>query len=256
MVVIRTQQMKALDSIALRRFEDELVAHSKDFSPRLAETLGDEQLRVAVRAAMHRADSHGFTYRGPIRLFVELAFLCGSAFDADPQYPLLGQILGSGADQMTRAERMHHAFSDYVDTVCGLGNSNVRTALMKLLMYARTPITTFPNGFVPGMLEQLHRVFPEKVAYVGAEGLNAMIQKAIGEARSRGFTTHRQGALLVALMFALGQGCSEDPLYPWISSTLSDSRIIDAANRAERLERKAVTWLEHVLANEDEVSGT
>ena len=52
---------------------------------------------------------------------------------------------------------------------------------------------------------------------------------------------------MVALMIAFGHGCTEDPLYPWIARTLKDERITDATERAERLERKAVTWLKHVL---------
>ena len=54
---------------------------------------------------------------------------------------------------------------------------------------------------------------------------------------------------MVALMFAFGHGCANDPLYPWIANTLRDERIADSAARADRLERKALTWLNHVLAN-------
>ena len=79
--------MLAFEQAALRRFEDEMVVHSKDFSPLLCEIIGEDQLRVAVRQAMARAAGYGFTYRGPIRLFIEMMFLCGSAFDTDPQYP-------------------------------------------------------------------------------------------------------------------------------------------------------------------------
>jgi hypothetical protein len=49
-------------------------------------------------------------------------------------------------------------------------------------------------------------------------------------------------------MFAFGHGCTHDPLYPWIARTLKDERIKDPAARAERLEKKAITWLDHVLA--------
>ena len=48
-------------------------------------------------------------------------------------------------------------------------------------------------------------------------------------------------------MFAFGHGCCEDPLYPWIARTLTDEKITDAEARAKRLEKKAITWLDHVL---------
>ena len=58
----------------------------------------------------------------------------------------------------------------------------------------------------------------------------------------------RGEALVVVLMFAFGHGCTDDPLYPWISRTLKDERIVGPAARVERLEKKSITWLEHVLA--------
>jgi hypothetical protein len=54
--------------------------------------------------------------------------------------------------------------------------------------------------------------------------------------------------MIVILMFAFGHGCVADPLYPWISQVLTDERITSAEARGQRLERKALTWLDHVLA--------
>ncbi len=45
---IREKQMKVLEDAALRRFEDEMVEHSKKFTPKLCEVLGEEQLRAGV----------------------------------------------------------------------------------------------------------------------------------------------------------------------------------------------------------------
>jgi hypothetical protein len=54
MLNIRPNQMKVFEEAALRRFEDEMVVHSKELTPRLCEVLGDEQLRVALRQSMNR----------------------------------------------------------------------------------------------------------------------------------------------------------------------------------------------------------
>ena len=97
------------------------------------------------------------------------------------------------------------------------------------------------------MLQEMTRAFPQKAAYVGEEGLLALIQEGRTEARKYGFSTVRGEAMMVVLMFAFGHGCTDDPLYPWISRTLKDERIKDPAARAKRLEKKAVTWLDHVL---------
>jgi hypothetical protein len=52
MLTLRREQISAFEQAALCRFENELVAHCRDFATRLCEIIGDEQLRVAVRSSM------------------------------------------------------------------------------------------------------------------------------------------------------------------------------------------------------------
>jgi hypothetical protein len=249
-LVIRAEQMEAFDEAARLQFENEMVAHSKQFAPRLCEVLGDAQLRTALRSAIKRSETHGFTKRGPIRLYIEMMFLCGSAFDTDPQYPLLGEILRGSGDEMERAEQIHHASLDYLKNVSGADNVNVRRALAKVHAFAERPVT-FQGAFTEGMLDEITGIFPQKVAYIGKERVQALIDEGIAKAQEYNFTTDRPRALIVALMFSFGHGCTDDPLYPWIGQTLRDERIVDAKARAARLEKKALTWLDHVLARSD-----
>jgi hypothetical protein len=254
-IIIRAEQMKVFEQAARRHFEEEMVAHSKAFSPPLCEVIGDDQLRLAVRSAITRAEGFGFTFRGPIRLFIEMMFLCGSAFDTDPQYAPVGEVLNQSGDQMQRAQQIHEGFLDYLEKVSGPRAANVHRALNDLLVMARGPLI-FANDFVGDMLELMDRVFPRKTAYVGEAGLKALIQEGILESREYNFDAARQTALVVVLKFALGHGCTDDLLYPWIARTLRDERITDASARAARLEKKAVTWLEHVVARNERGSQT
>ena len=93
MLQIRFDQMKVFEEAAWLHFEDEMVVHSREFSPKLCAVLGEEQLRVALRQAIKRAGGYGFTFRGPVRLYIELMFLFGSHFDTDPQYPCRGRLV-------------------------------------------------------------------------------------------------------------------------------------------------------------------
>ena len=256
MLQIREEQMAVFEQAALRRFEDEMVVHSKIFSPRLCEVLGEEQLRVALRRAIARAGGYGFSYRGPIRLFIEFMFLFGSAFDTDPQYPWAGKILQAADDQMERAEQLRDKTLDYQEKVSGPNAANTLQALEKLSAIARRP-TNIPSGdFIRGTLAEMSRVFPQKAAYIGEEGLKALIQEAKAEAQKYRLPSVRGETLIMVLMFAFGHGCTADPLYPWIARTLKDERIIEPSARAERLQRKAVTWLDHVLARPREGAKT
>lgn len=248
MLSIRPEQIEVLERGTRQRFEDEMVLHGKAFSPRLSQVIGDDQLRVAVRQAIERARGFGFTNRGPIRLYIELIFLRGSDFDTDPQYPELGRILREEEDQMWRAERMFDAVNDYIAKVSGPNGVNVRAALEAVAAFARAPAAFSTAGFVPEMLREMGRAFPQKATYVGEEALAALVEEGRAAARRYGFAATRAEALIVVLMFAFGHGCIADPLYPWISQTLADEQIVDATARAARLEKKALTWLDHVLA--------
>src|SRR6185295_17523415 len=139
---------------------------------------------------------------------------------------------------------------DYLEKVSGPGAANVHKALKDLLEFTRTPVTV-STTFAATMLEDMNRLFPQKAAYVGEAGLRAIVDEGVDEARRHQFTTVQQVALLVVLKFAFGHGCTADPLYPWISQTLADEKIVSPAARAERLEKKAITWLEHVVAAND-----
>lgn len=96
----------------------------------------------------------------------------------------------------------------------------------------------------------MYQAFPRKATYLGRPALKAVIVEGRAAAKRYSLTTLRAEALIVILMYAFGHGCIDDPLYPWISQTLNDPRIVDATARGERLERKALTWLDHVLARQ------
>ncbi len=249
---IRRQQMEAFDRAALVAFENEMVVHSQGFSPRLCEVIGEQQLRVALRGAMERAGTYGFTNRGPLRLYIELMFLCGSGFDTDPQYPAIAEVLNGSGDQMVRAEQVYEGVVDYQGKVSGENNINVRKSLEFLSAFARKPVSLTSNDFAAKTLQEMTSSFPQKAAYIGEDSLTRLIHEGRTEARKYGFTTLRAEALIVVLMFAFGHGCTDDPLYPWISRTLKDKKIASPAARAKRLEKKALTWLDHVLARPQE----
>ncbi len=249
-MIIRQAQVEELGKYTLHAFEDEMVAHLAEFSPPLFKVIKEEQMREVVRFGINRADGHGFTLRGTIRLYLELILLYGSHFDTDPQYPWAGAILAdkNSSAEMQRAEKLFDKTLEYQEKVSGPEAVNTRNALSELLVFARKPTTMSPNNFTAEMQQEMRRIFPQKAEYIGEDGLIKLIQKGDAAAQNYRFPTVRGKVLLTALMFAFGHGCTNDLLYPWIERTLRDEKIVDPAARAERLEKKALTWLEHVLA--------
>jgi hypothetical protein len=253
-VIIRKEQMDELGKAVSRVFEDEMVIHLAEFSPPLFNAVKEDQLRKAIRLGVRRGGEYGLTFRGPVRLYLELMLLFGSHFDTDPQYSWATEIL-KGHDsipQMERAENLYEKTLDYRKNVAGPADNYTLKALTSMSALAQQPLRVSAANFVPSMLEEMARIYPQKTTYVGEERLKVLIERGAAAARNYGFSTVRAIALPVVLMFAFGHGCLDDPLYPWIANTLQDSAIADPDGRAKRLEKKAMTWLDHVLTYFDE----
>jgi len=247
--------MEVFRGAALRSFQDEMVVHLAEFSPPLFRAVKEDHLRKAIWTGMNRSDDYGFNFRGPVRLYLELMLLFGSSFDTDPQYPWAGEILKDrdSVPQMQRAERLYERTRDYRKQVTGPNDAYTLSALRSIAAFARQPLLPVSaSDFVPSMLREIARVYPEKTAYVGDDRLKMLIDEGIATARNYGFSTVRAVALTIVLMFAFGHGCFDDPLYPWIARTLDDEHITDPTARAKRLKTKALTWLDHVLGYFDE----
>ena len=256
-MIIRDEQVKTLSEVPSRAFEDEMVSHLARFSPPLFNAIKEPQLRLAIRTGIARAAECGITFRGPIRLYLELMLLFGSHFDTDPQYPWATEILRDPAPgpQMQRADLLYRRTRQYRQTVGGPNDEYTLAALHRLPATIGRPLPFSERDFIPGLLQEMSRVYPEKSEYVGEGGLRELIQTGAKTARSCGFTSVRAMALPVVLMFSFGHKCFDDPLYPWIGRTVKNGAVADPAARAARLEKKASTWLNHVLAYFDRGAG-
>lgn len=250
MLLIRSEQMEGFKKAMLRSFENEMVAHLAELSPPLFKAAGEERMRQTIHLGIGRAQSYGFTFRGPVRLYLELMLLFGSYFDNDPQYPWAAEILTDQgpSPQMQRAGRLYEKALDYREKVAGPEDAYTLKALRNIQALARQPLELSAEDLVPGLLREIKRIYPQKAAYVGDEGLEVLIHKGIGGARRQRFATARGATWVIVLLLAFGHGCGADPLYPWIARTLKDEAITDSEARAKLLEEKALSWIEYVLA--------
>jgi hypothetical protein len=251
MRVIRKEQLEAFRAAAEKAFKEEMLIHLREFSPALIRATGEEQMRRAIELGMQRAYGYGFRNRGPVRLYLEMILLFGTFFDTDPQYPWAGELLrdDSGGDQMLRAERLFQKTIEYRRSVAGKEDTYTLAALRDIAQMAEMELPPFNGDMIQVMQQCIERVYPAKAEFVGADGLEKLILEARDAAAQYDFSSERGQALMVVLMLAFGHGCAEDPLYPWIGRTLLDPNIIGPGARAKRLERKALAWLQHVLAH-------
>ena len=246
---IRSEQNDALRGMALKRFEDDMVIHLGEFSPPLVKTLKEVQLRHVIRFGMERAKHYNFTNRGPVTFYLEMMFMFGSHFDTDPQYPWVSKILinQDTGSQNQCADQLFEKTMDYRKQVIGPEDAYSLKALKKISILARHPPTLSKDDFIPAIRRQIINTYPEKAAYIGNKNLDTLIRESCDCALNFHFPDTREISLLLVLMLILGHGCIEDPLYPWISRTLADVKLQNHEDKARRLEKKSIIWLDHVL---------
>src|SRR5271157_42205 len=250
MLTIRPQQEEAFRQAALRRFEDDMVAHLNKFAPKHCEVIGEPAVRSVIRLGMERAKQYGFTNRGPVRFYLELMFMFGSHFDRDPQLVWASDILNDSGetDQQRRAERLHESTMEYLNGVVGAKREYYLAALRRL---NTASLEDFPICGVDAEevgLRGLKMIYPQKCEFVGEKCLRLLIQHGITLARSYSVATVPGVALFVSLAFALGYGFADDPQFPWVSAVLKDGTVPNPQDLTERLSKRARAYLAGVLA--------
>ncbi len=248
-MLIRKEQMQALEEARLPEFEDYMVVHLGKFSPLHSKSLGEAGIRTLIRVGMERAKRHGFTHRGPVKFYIETMILLGVDFDTDPQYPRPGEILRdlSIPDQTQRADKIHAWLIELLDAAGGPKREYARRALQRAreIPFQYIPVSS-PN-FEDEVIRYMKENHPEKVAYVGETNLKGLIPRAIEETKKYSVFTDAGVCLFIGLMFAVGHGFINDPKYPWAYKTLTNPAITDPDKRVERLYSKTMTYLDHVL---------
>jgi len=250
MWTIRQEQTEAFRQHHLQKFEDQMVVHLQKFAPRHWQVIGEPTGREVIRLGIEQAKKYGFTNRGPVRFYLELMFMFGSYFDADPQYPWVRAVLcdPEPVDQMVRADRLFDAMNEYVAKVPGQKHKHFIEALKRL---SRTNVEEVAKPGVPldeSAAQELRTIYPQACDYLGEPTVRRLIQQGFDLARAYGLNSSRGTLLMAGLTVFMGHNFPEDPLCGWISRRLDAKRQPDPAVRTNELYAKATLYMKHVLA--------
>lgn len=246
MLTIRAEQLNEFRAHAQLKFERTLANHARQFASKHTEVLGEDGTLTVVRLAILRGAKYGFSGQGPLQLFLDLMFLLGSEFDTDLQYPWAQEILGPNGPggEMDKADRLHAASIRYLDAVAGPANEYAIAALNALRNldpdFIRQPDSDFHSNAIPVM----RQLYPQKAAYLGVEILQAVVGRTMKECKKRSVQTIPSLWVLLFLNYSLGHAITRDPLYPWVSKALEDTRTANPEARVQQLANKARIYLE------------
>ncbi len=251
MLIIRPEQMRALEQAQVERFANELVAHIKTFAPIQFKSMGEEAVRNTISIGIKQSRQYGFTLRGPVRFYVEMMFILGSYFDTDPQYHGIIQALfdKNEADEMSRADRLHEALLAYIETVSGKGHDYERLAINRALQAQFDNVVEFADRPSSDLVNVLYKIHPEKVQALGEAAIAALVNKAYAIAEQRGSSWVAARPLFAGLMFTLGHGCFADPQFHWIARTLNNTESTDTITVLKHLYQKFFIFLNQAKSN-------
>jgi hypothetical protein len=248
-MVIRNQQVAALAASASQHFESELVRHCKQFSPKLCEVAGENNLTTLVRTGITRAYNYGFTDRILVRFYIELMLTLGSEFDSDPQFPWVQDSLQLDpiSHPQLRANQLYSDLTYYLDRIAGPRYSYALAALQRFGGMEEDTIREVSHKGLSAAVSTAAWIYPEKFRELGETRVVAMITKAREEWGQYDQPSDFGSSLIAGLMLILGHGICRDPMYSWISSVLKDQAIVSPLGRAERLFTRVRIYAEHAL---------
>ena len=220
MLKIRRSQLQIFESVSLAKFESEMLLHSKNFAPDICSNLENDTLRTAVHETISRAEGCGFTLRGPIRLYIEMAISQGIGFETDHVFAVFGEIIRADGNQMNKANSLYEEGLSYHDSIAGYMGDNIDRAKLRLAKFLTQTASLSSRSFEQNMLSFLEEIFPEKFVYAGHENMLRFIQKGRMVCEQEEFFALKQQRVIIALMFVFGHECLRDPFHPWIQKSL------------------------------------
>jgi hypothetical protein len=164
-MIIREAQIETLRLSTLRAFENEMLEHLANFSPPVFKAVGGDQLREVIRLGIKRSSEYGLTFRGPVRLYLELMLLFGSRFDTDPQYLWVAEVLEDqeAASQMQRADRLYGKTLEYRERVGGPNDAYTLQALCRIPAIAEQELQVSQSTLVQDLKAEIARIYPERL---------------------------------------------------------------------------------------------
>jgi hypothetical protein len=227
----------------LGQFAEERRQHAVTHYPRLCGFIGDTAVRNAIAAGISAATGCGLRTRIAVGLYLDLVFLLGSGFVADPQFSWAAELLAPDNPErpLFRIRRAVDAAMAWLDDSHGTENEYLVRGLLRIR--ALTQDTVPANAGTAAVVAWLAGLMPQKAAANGPDLMLALANAAASCAAGYGMAADGDAAMIALHMFMLGSGFDRDPLVPWAEPILADR----GPDRASRLFAVSLRYLDVVL---------
>jgi len=243
MLVIRHDQLVALQGPAVSRFETDMLAHLGRHYPLDKVLLGDDGMRAVIRAGRQKAMAAGFTTSDDIARFVTLCLVLGSGFTDDPLLPWASRIVAQGAGTFGTGARLAEEAAVYLELTNGADGRAALVAMLRAVSLdfatATAAATAADLGHDPdpdaSLWQLLRHLWPRKHRRIQPAQRVAFLKTAKAAAAADGMDTAGSARLHSILTFLLGADFSNDPALPWARAALTATAGAPARDRARAL---------------------
>ena len=249
MFKIRKAQIQEFKIAGMRDFERRMVIHLCKYFPIQGEVLGEDQILKVVQYGIAKAHTYGFETERNLAVYLTLMPMLGSNFDVDVQLPWTTEILTdenetNNKERMDRLSRQALVFhkkavgddSQYVKNLIKYRGKSFEELLI--------PAT---GSFEEQVIVQMKGMYQEKYEAIGDENSRRLIEHGRAEAKLFGISTDRGVSIFIAMMYLLGGGFFNDPIYPWAAEVLNDKGIKTEEDRVDRLYTEAGVFFDKWL---------
>jgi hypothetical protein len=247
-VIIRTAQIDVFESAESPHFPEKMLTHVREAFPKHSGVLGDDGIREVIRYGIAQARKFGFTRQSPVSLFIDLTLLVGRYFHADAQMPWAIEILRdeSDLDEMTRAQRLHAAAMYYLETVSGPANEFIDAAQSRLLNETAEIQSGSSSSFIKEVSTRLQRIWPEKDRQLDEDSRAILVREATAKARNYGIESETGILICIVMMYMLGSGFDNDPMFSWAHKILSSEQ--EGSTKIKQLHAASIVCLKQWCA--------
>jgi len=255
MLKIRSAQQGAFQAVALRNFEDDMLAHMTEFFPTHRRVFGEAHARRVIRYILDRAFRRGFLTERDACLYFTNALMLGSHFDEDMLIPWAKAILEdpAGGSASARIARVTERALAHMDRLAGQDNVRLNRALVRIRRdldrFACEPVADFRHD----MTRNLSALFPAKFECVEEDAMRRAIECSEAAARDLGLTTVRGAALYCACALILGSAFSSDPQVHRLGEAIRGGAGISPEARADLIFSAASWYLDAWLSGPERV---
>ena len=194
MLVIRDEQMKAMQEYMLTKFAGRMFLHLRESFPEEISGISDEELRALIQMGIEKARSYNILEDEDVQGFLEFMITNGPNFHEDEAHPEIQQILSS--TEMDGEEKI-----DEIDYYYERLEEKAHKAL------------------------HLRESFPGETSDISDEELSDLIQTGIDKAKSYNIIEDESVQRFLDYMVTRGPNFHEDEAHPEIQEILSSTEM-------------------------------